>query len=187
MSTTTVPSLPAEQSAETKPRGMSAEGRAKISAAQKKRWSRLKAPKAVKTVRRMPVPANPSLAEHEIDSRLAQCIIERSTALQKVSALNYWQGRLKQLDEEIRTLLSYQQALHGQIVTTSNGPMPQFFPPGPPPMESSTPVVDPLKLAMEPYSHAAPIPAGVGSIPAKKVVASGSNAADMVATEGGFN
>jgi|HubBroStandDraft_5_1064220.scaffolds.fasta_scaffold84771_1 hypothetical protein len=109
------------------------------------------------------------MAEIEIDSNLARAIRERADAIKKVAALQYWNTRLTQLDNEINTLLGYQQRMNGGTPL----PTPGFVIP---------PTVDPIGT----YSHAAAIPASVGSIPAKQPIPTNGNISDMVAGEGGF-
>lgn len=174
-------------------RVLSAEGRAKIAEAQKRRWDKAaKAAKAGKLTetssRRARKPRSggaTSLAEREIDSRLASAIRERSEALQKVASLIHWQAKLKAVTEEINSLLSFQQRLHGgsDMHIGSVPDVPQFFTP-----EEDEPAPRQARRAVTPYNHMQPIPPGVTSVPAAKQPApSNGNAADFVAGEGGFN
>lgn len=123
-----------------------------------------------------PKPAS-NLALTEIDSRLAQAIRDRAEAMGRVSELVHWQDRLGRLEQEINSLIGFQQRLsgkgqidrvdiHGQ---TSDG---RFTPP--------------LASAL-PFSHLTPIPEGVTSIPSRQPKPTTPNQADIVGNEGGFS
>ena len=123
------------------------------------------------------------LANAEIDNRLAQAIRDRSKAIQMVSRLVHWQDRLARLEQEINSLIGFQQRLTGQIDRvdiygqTADGRI------------TSAPIASALPGQLPaPFSHLNPIPDGVTSIPTKVAhpKPSGGNVAD-VAGEGGFS
>lgn len=115
-----------------------------------------------------------SLAKTEIDSRLAQAIRDRAKAIQQVSKLVHWQDRLARLEQEINSLIVFQQRLSGRAV-----------------LAASVAGYTNLSASVDsptPYpGHAAPIPDGVTSIPARKPKPTSPNQADFVGGEGGFS
>lgn len=126
------------------------------------------------TRKRRPRQPNGSAAMQEIDSRLAQALAERAVATKKVSALLYYQDRLTRLNQEIESLIGFQQRLMGL--------------PAPAPVVTVTPDDVSAKLVAA-FSHTAEIPAGMGSMPTKRGPAPtpNGNAADAVSSEGGFS
>jgi len=109
-----------------------------------------------------------SQALSEIDRRLADAIVHRADALDKISQLMGWQERLSRLDREIETLINYMQRLTGQAPTVALPP----------------PVMPPT--AAIPYAHNT-LPSGAGSIPARQPAPTPQgNAADMVIADGDF-
>ena len=129
-----------------------------------------------------------NLAGVEIDARIAQAIRDRAEAMVNVSKLVYWQDRLARIEQEINSLIGFQQRLsgkgqidrvdiHGQ---TSDG---RFTPP---------------LASVPPYSHLTPPTtygghmadiSGVSSIPTKVAnpKPSHGNVAEIVGGEGGFS
>jgi hypothetical protein len=126
---------------------------------------------------RQPTPPKPAakLADAEIDTRLAQAIRDRSKAMQMVSKLAYWQDRLMRIEQEINSLIGFQQRLMGQSGQAAAVPISTFPPPNftPPPAYAG---------------HLASISPEVTSIPTKVAnpKPSGGNVAD-IAGEGGFS
>jgi len=108
-----------------------------------------------------------SKALDQIDTRLAEALAEKEAALTNVSKLVYWQDRLTRVNQEIESLIGYQQRLTGQ--TAAAIPF------------SSSPVV-PI-----PWYIGAAVPTGVTSAPAKQPAPSGSNMADEIGSEVGFS
>ena len=107
-----------------------------------------------------------STSANEIDNRLSQAIKERAFAMKKVASLIHWQARLQQLEQEIQSLIGIQRG--GMIPPNS------FSPTTMPPVQAGN------------YSPFAPVPPGVGSIPAKQPTPTTGNQADKVSTEGGL-
>lgn len=117
-----------------------------------------------------------SLAKAEIDSRLAQAIRDRAKASQQVSRLVHWQDRLARLEQEINSLIGFQQRLNGHTGMTIPRNEEEF-------RRLSTGLETPT-----PYpGHAAPIPEGVTSIPSRQPKPTSPNQADFVGGEGGFS
>jgi hypothetical protein len=138
-------------------------------------------------VRRPPVeegaqpkrPKPSSLANAEIDSRIAQAIRDRAEAMTRVSELIHWQDRLARLEQEINSLIGYQQRLSGVDRIDIHGATSDG---------RYTPILSSSPIQTAPFAgHMAPIPEGVGSIPTKtpNPRPSGGNAVD-IAKEGGF-
>lgn len=116
-----------------------------------------------------------SLAKTEIDSRLAQAIRDRAKAMQQVSKLVHWQDRLARLEQEINSLIGFQQRLSGMPISTP---------------EQQSSLVEVLRAGIPMTSfggHLAPIPDGVTSIPARQPKPTSPNQADVVGGEGGFS
>lgn len=112
-----------------------------------------------------------NLAKAEIDSRLAAAIRDRAKAMQMVSKLVHWQDRLMRLEQEINSLIGFQQRLSGsptQLTDATRRLLPD------------APTTFP--------GHLAAIPEGVTSIPTKAAnpKPSGGNVAG-IAGEGGFS
>jgi hypothetical protein len=135
-----------------------------------------------KRTRKPSVPAS-TMANAEIDSRLAQAIRDRAKAMQMVSKLVHWQDRLNRLEQEINSLIGFQQRLSGQVDRvdiygqSADGRI------------TSAPIASALPGQLpSPFSHLNPIPVGVTSIPTKTAnpKPSGGNVAD-IAGEGGFS
>lgn len=120
-----------------------------------------------------------SAAQKEIDSRLAQALRERADAMKKVSALVYYQDRLNRLNQEIDTLISYQQRLLGHEPTTMT--------------VGASSYVTGFQMGSGPspaFSHLADLPPGIGSMPTKApkpAATPNGNAAAEVSSESGFN
>lgn len=139
----------------------------------KRRWTR----RQLSTEDTQPKRKATNLAGAEIDSRIAQAIRDRAEAMAKVSELVHWQDRLQRLEQEINSLIGFQQRLSGN----HGVPLAQ--------VESG---YSRLRTGLEspapPFSHLAAIPDGVTSIPTKvsNPKPSGGNVADL-ADEGGFS
>jgi hypothetical protein len=118
------------------------------------------------------LPKVASQSEIEIDSRLAQAIRDRAKAMAMVSKLVHWQDRLARLEQEINSLIGFQQRLTGQIDDSYKGVAPLMAPAGPPSFAG----------------HLADIPPGVSSIPTKtaRATPSGGNVADQFLDDKGF-
>lgn len=112
------------------------------------------------------------LAKVEIDARLAQAIRDRAQAMKQVSKLVHWQDRLARLEQEINSLIGFQQRLSGRAVDRVE----------------MLPVPAPVFLAPANFGgHLTPIPDGVTSIPARQPKPTTPNQADTIAGEGGFS
>lgn len=111
-------------------------------------------------------------AAREIDARLAEALRERTEAVRQVAKLSFWQGRLASLEQEINSLIGYQQKLTGQPITSVSTP---------------AALVPGSRTDGAGFSHVADI-SGVSSIPSKqKRISPSSNVADSKeVTEGGF-
>src|SRR5208283_6237304 len=123
-----------------------------------------------------PKPAS-NLALTEIDSRLAQAIRDRAEAMGRVSELVHWQDRLSRLEQEINSLIGFQQRLSGK------GQIDRVDIHG---QTSDGRFTLPLASAL-PFSHLTPIPEGVTSIPSRQPKPTTPNQADIVGNEGGFS
>jgi hypothetical protein len=97
----------------------------------------------------------------------------------KVSELVHWQDRLSRLENEINSLIGYQQRLSGQTRTTQQS-VDEI-------LRLRTGTEAPLVMPPT-FSHLNPIPEGVTSVPTKVASPKPShgNAADLVGGEGGF-
>lgn len=122
-----------------------------------------------------------SQANDEIDSRLAQAIRDRAKAMQMVSKLVHWQDRLARLEQEINSLIGFQQRLYGR------SEIPYQMPDGRQ-VDGSSLIITNIQPPTPFTGHLSPIPDGVTSIPTKVAnpKPSGGNMAD-IAGEGGFS
>lgn len=110
-----------------------------------------------------------NLALAEIDSRLAQAIRDRAEALGKISELVHWQDRLGRLEQEINSLIGFQQRLSGSPMALTD----------------STRVLLPAEPST--FSHLNPIPDGVTSVPTRQPKPTTPNVAEKISGEGGFS
>ena len=109
---------------------------------------------------------NGSKAQAEIDNRIAQAIMDRATAIENVSKLTYWQDRLMRINQEIESLIGFQQRLSGQPAGS------MAVPPS----------------VVTGFSHTESIPAGISSIPAPRgPKPTTPNMGPEVIREGGFS
>jgi hypothetical protein len=152
---------------------------------QKRKYTRRKKvrePRALRT----PAPPKPllppSLALVEIDSRLAEAIRDRAEAMRMVSELVHWQDRLGRLEQEINSLIGFQQRLTGQAHSN-----PQWA--GIEPLLDAHKSAAGTPIPAPTFSHLNPIPEGVTSVPTKVAnpKPSHGNVAATVGGEGGFS
>jgi len=123
----------------------------------------------------VPRPKSSSLALAEIDGRLAQAVRDRAEAMGKVSELIHWQDRLQRLEQEINSLIGFQQRLSGNpepFVT----PVPQLG------IASLTPPTS-YPGHMVDIGNVTSIPAGKEP----KITPSRGNVGPDIAGEGGFS
>lgn len=115
-------------------------------------------------------PKSSSMALDEIDRRLAEALSERTAAIANVSKLVYWQDRLTRVNQEIDSLIGFQQRLTGKTVTTEPRPADVQY--------TSTGV---------PFVVGAGVPPGVTSVPTRQPAPSGTNVAETIGSETGFS
>jgi hypothetical protein len=129
----------------------------------------------VRTKRRTVGERTISLANAEIDARLAQAIRDRAKAIAMVSKLVHWQDRLSRLEQEINSLIGFQQRLSGSPMQLTDATRTLL-----PPASVSPGAV---------FSHLNPIPEGVTSIPTKVAnpKPSGGNVAAEFMNDKGFS
>lgn len=113
-------------------------------------------------------------AAAEIDKRLAEAIRERVAVSKKLSDFAGLHDRFQRLTQEIQELLSMQSRMNAPVNAAMNtGPAMPLT------MNTYSPEV--------PFIVGAPVPQGVGSIPARHPASNPEgNVADKIAGEGGF-
>jgi len=119
-------------------------------------------------------PVNGVSLTQKIELRIAEAIQERAEAMTNVCKLAYNQERVRQLTGEINELMQSQQRMIGQTIPYMPiaNPQPSLVPD--------------MSVGAVPFSHTAPIPPGVGSIPAKQPAVSGANVARDIAADPDF-